>query len=243
MAVRLNISEADLVRLYGRPGEVIEGTTGGIAYRASVAIANYADKLASHYDIDVHDRPVPFEFMHFGLVCEFESATEVLLYNGDRVLDEGVRAMVARYGPLMLRNAHLPEDQRINGQRNIFPNLSFHLDRGNTQADRYSLFCRDPFDEAQRQPRTSSTLILANLAAYLQAQEEGQDADEVKSRYTLFEEQELGGILGNIVLEQAWQAPVGTGELCLIDNRTVLHASYYQRPEDKGYPIGVRYLY
>lgn len=243
MAVRLDIAEAELVRLYGRPGEPIEGRLNGIAYRASVAIANYAGKLASHYGADVRADDVPFDFLHFGVVCEFAEPVELRLYDSGRVLDQGVRAIIERFGPLILRNAYLPAEQRMSGQRNIFPSLSFHLDRGKTQADCYSLFCRDPFDQAQRQPRTSSTLILANRTAYLQAMGEGQGRHEFRSLYTLFAEHDLAGVLGNVVLEQPWRAQAGTGELCLIDNRTVLHASYYRRPEHKGYPIGVRYLY
>ena len=47
----------------------------------------------------------------------------------------------------------------------------------------------------------------------------------------------------NIVLEQAWDAPRGTGEIVVIDNRTVQHAAYYRTPAGPGYPIGARYLY
>jgi hypothetical protein len=45
------------------------------------------------------------------------------------------------------------------------------------------------------------------------------------------------------MVELGWRAPEGVGEISLIDNRTVLHASYYARPELEGYPISVRYLF
>lgn len=52
----------------------------------------------------------------------------------------------------------------------------------------------------------------------------------------------LDDVLGRIVLEHAWDRPEGTGEISLLYNRTVLHASYYRIKDTKGYPIGVRYL-
>jgi len=53
-------------------------------------------------------------------------------------------------------------------QRNIFPDLNFHVDRGGQQESLYSLFTRDPFNETQKEPRTSSTVTIANVAGYLQ---------------------------------------------------------------------------
>jgi hypothetical protein len=49
--------------------------------------------------------------------------------------------------------------------------------------------------------------------------------------------------MGQVLLELGWRAPAGTGEIALLDNRTVLHASYYPRAQQKGYPIAVRYLF
>jgi hypothetical protein len=49
-------------------------------------------------------------------------------------------------------------------------------------------------------------------------------------------------ILGEIVLEQPWDEPDGTGEIAVADNRTVLHATYHKDGTTKGYPIGTRYL-
>jgi hypothetical protein len=42
------------------------------------------------------------------------------------------------------------------------------------------------------------------------------------------------------VLEQPWSAPSGTGEMCVIDNRAVMHASFHR--ETRGYKIAVQYL-
>ena len=46
-----------------------------------------------------------------------------------------------------------------------------------------------------------------------------------------------------LALKEGQGAPAGTGEIGLLDHRTVLHASYDPRPKQKGYPIAVRYLY
>ena len=56
-------------------------------------------------------------------------------------------------------------------------------------------------------------------------------------------EEDVAALVGEIMVEQPWQAPEGTGEITILDNRTVLHASYYERHQDKGYPIAVRYLF
>jgi len=48
--------------------------------------------------------------------------------------------------------------------------------------------------------------------------------------------------MGTIFLEQRWDAPDGCGDICMIDNRSVLHSSY-KRASDHGYRIGARYLY
>lgn len=38
----------------------------------------------------------------------------------------------------------------------------------------------------------------------------------------------------------AWDGPPGTGEVCLFDNRTVVHASHHDG--ERHYPIAVQYL-
>ncbi len=56
------------------------------------------------------------------------------------------------------------------------------------------------------------------------------------------EAEEIGALVGEVLVEMDWRAPQGVGEIALIDNRTVLHASYHPHPEHKGYGISVRYL-
>lgn len=40
----------------------------------------------------------------------------------------------------------------------------------------------------------------------------------------------MGKALGRTVLEQPWNEPHGTGEVCAIDNGPLFHASCYQNP-------------
>ena len=110
-------------------------------------------------------------------------------------------------------------------------------------SDSISLFWRDPFDPVQRQPRSSSTLVLANAAAYLQAVKEGYGEHKLKLLYQLFKDQNIDPLFGEVMIDLGWRQPEGVGEIAFIDNRTVLHASYYAQPEHKGYPIAVRSLF
>ena len=239
----LGLDPRHLAGLLRAPEAPLEGRLAGVAYQARVAIPDYAARIERHYGRDPAGLGVAFGFRHFGLTLAFEAPVELAVHDEARRLDPGLRALVARFGPVVLRNAHLPERERANGQRNVFQSLSFHVDRGLTQGDCISLFWRDPFDPVQQAPRSSSTLVLANAAAYLQALKEGQGAHDFKMLYRLFEAEDLGPLMGQVLVELGWRAPVGTGEIALLDNRTVLHASYYPRPHQKGYPIAVRYLF
>jgi hypothetical protein len=180
---------------------------------------------------------------NFGFVCEFDRPIELDLYDQDRNLDDGVREIVHRFGPVIIRNAQLPADGET--QRNIFSNLNFHFDSGSNQPSQYSLFIRDPLDPVQVQPRTSSTVSVANIVAHLQhAREQQRRPQDLawQTRYDIFLKENIAALTDNVVLEHAWTAPEGTGEISLLYNRTVLHTSYYRNSTLKGYPISVRYL-
>ena len=243
MGIEPGIGPNQFAGFHSAPEAPVAGRVNGSAYTARIAIPDYAGRIARHYGVDPRDAGVPFGFRHFGVIVEFDEPIELDLYDGERVLDEGLRGIVESFGPLVLRNAYLPERGRLESQRNIFESLRFHIDRGSTQEDCYSLFWRDPFDPAQRAPRSSSTLILANLVAYLQALKEGGGPHDFKQIYRIFVEEDVAALVGEIMVEQPWQAPEGTGEITILDNRSVLHASYYARDQDKGYPIAVRYLF
>ena len=92
-------------------------------------------------------------------------------------------------------------------------------------------------------PRSSSTLVLANVATYLQAVKEGEDEHEFRKHYYLFENEDIDPLIDDVLIELDWGADDGVGEISVVDDRTVLHASYYPHPYSRGYPIAVRYLY
>lgn len=253
MPHRLTIGEATLDHLSRNPREIIEGKINGNRYRAGIAIPDYARNIGSHFasvganDLDDICRrtAIPFQFPNFGLFFEFDRPMDLAVYDDDMTLDDDLRGMLARFGPVIIRNAQLPRDSQTECQRNIFPHLNFHFDRGANQPTQYSLFTRDPLDSVQARPRQSSTVFIANIVAHLQyAKERGiqPDAEKRRSRYEVFMDEPLDDVLGRIVLEHAWDRPEGTGEISLLYNRTVLHASYYRIKDTKGYPIGVRYL-
>ena len=209
--------------------------------RAGITIKGYDRHVSHAYAIDVvpddHNPP----FADFGVLVEFERETILPLIGDGHQLDKTAKSLLKRHGAVILRNARLPEPDRQESQRNIFPNLKFHYDRTPSQGNFYSLFFRDPDDPAQRPPRESSTLIAANSVIMLEARKTGQWNGGLQPWYDLFKEADISQLAGRILLEQPWTAPTGTGEIVLLDNSTVMHASYYR--EAKGYQIGVRYLY
>jgi len=244
----------DLTQLFANPQGVVIGAYAGKTYKLKIAIPDYAKKVSEYYqDILSSDLQalsqrveIPFSFNHFGLVCEFVEAVELNLHDDKMNLDESIKSVVDRIGPLMIKNAYLSSQKRGIGHRNRFPHLSFHVDRSPNQPTPYSMFTRDPFDQEQVEPRTASTVFVANIVAYLQLVKEKQcdPASEKGARtlYNIFSQTRMEDVLHRIVLEQAWNAPHGTGEICIQDNRTVQHASYYRDAARQGYRIGVRYV-
>jgi len=250
---RLVLGSAAITALEEKPGEIVEGRVGKCRFHARVAIPNYAENVAGHYaDLAPNglaslcdDAAIALPFRDFGLVCTFDSATELQIHDADLILDEGIRELVGHFGPIVITNAYLPANDRRADQTNIFPHLQFHFDRGPNQPTQISLFYRDPFDPVQAAPRESSTVHCANMVAHLQyARETGQAPKTLEWRgfYNIFEDQDTAELLGKILMEHRWDAPQGTGEISVLFNGTILHASYYRRTALKGYPISVRYL-
>ena len=233
-----------VAQLLAKPEVPWRGTAHGAKFAATVMIADYGRRLVEHYGRDRAGGIDAGPFRHFGVAIEFDKAVEVAVHDAARGLDAGLRSLVAAFGPVVLRNVVLPAGSRTAEQRNVFSNCEFHIDRGANQPDHFTLFWRDPSDAAQREPRTSSTLVMANGAAYLQACREGQGGDGPTMRYRLFRNEPLAAraLAGKVLVEIPWQAGVGVGEAAVLDNTTVLHASYYPVPELRGYPISVRYL-
>lgn len=246
----LNVINQASKKLVAAPEKPQSASTGSVSFQLSVGIADYGQKITRHYDKQVgsglkaicQKADLPFDLTSFGLIVSFEKPLELVLYDDDLSLDETAKRIIGQFGPLIFRNAYLSNKFRNQGQRNIFPDLNFHVDRGSNQDNQYSLFCRDPFDDVQKAPRESSTLFIANIVAYLQSVKEGHAPKAgPQTLYSIFKDEDMKPLIGDIVLEQPWTEPEGTGEICLLDNRTIQHASYYRG--GRGYPIGVRYLF
>jgi hypothetical protein len=247
MATNLRLDRRLLDGLAGDPAAAVEGSLAGTKFRLSIALAAYRDGVATHYAglcRPAANGPETIPFSQFGLICEFEHAIEIEMHDRDKVLDDHVRALVERFGPVIVTNAYLDAESRKEGHRNIFPHLRFHSDRGPGHPNQYSLFTRDPFDAEQARPRESSTLFIANAVALLQTLKEHGPEQAGNGSYDIFGRQRMDEVIGSVVLEQPWNRPHGTGEICVIDNRTVLRASYHRdrNRNRRGYPIGARYL-
>jgi len=232
------------------PGRVVDALLFGHACTVEICISDAFDKITDHFrdllprglSALVSSEGIAQPFRHLGVRLRFDKAAMIDVYDRELYLADELKALITAYGAVMLENAYMPEICRNEGQRNIFPNLDFHFDRSPTQPNRYSLFCRDPHDPEQRLKRDSSTLIIPNVVAYLQQLREGFPPDQCKrAMYRIFKQADIDPLVGKIMIEQQWRAPEGVGEICLIDNRTVFHASYYRF--GRGYPIGVRYLF
>jgi len=64
----------------------------------------------------------------------------------------------------------------------------------------------------------------------------------MRASYHQFGGTDMACLPGNTVRDQPWNEPDGTGEIAVIDNRTVQHASYHKDGRTDGYRIGARYL-
>jgi len=245
-----NAAQQIISHLNGAPEQPYNTKVGGHACTVDICIPYAFDKISEHFkdllpkglSALVSSEGIAQPYRHLGVHLRFREPTLIEIYDRDLVLAEELKNLITAYGTVILENVYMPDVCRNEGQRNIFPDLDFHFDRSPSQPNRYSLFCRDPHDPIQRAKRDSSTLIIPNIVAYLQQLREGFPPDQCKrAMYRIFKQTDIDPLVNEIMLEQAWRAPEGVGEICLIDNRTVFHASYYRF--GKGYPIGVRYLF
>ena len=218
-------------------------------------IPNYLEKLKQFYGVGVLSNinqtvvnsGVPFPFIrHFGLQINFLSSIEIKMHDGQFELLGGSKQLIQQFGIVILKNACLEGAARELGHRNRFPHLNFHRDRNETLPTPYSLYTRDQRDEEQYFSRKSSTLIIANLVAYLQCMKEQNyepiESKGIRSHYEIFHNENVEDAIGSVMVEQRWDEPDGVGEIAMLDNRTVLHSSYRRMTGVEGYRIGVRYL-
>lgn len=250
---RFEIVERLVAELVASPEKTLRGQMSGNPFSLRIGIANYPQRIQEHY-CDLVDAPIgvfgvrmlhPIRYRHFGLVCEFDTPTELHLYDGD-VLCSNLHRLTDRFGPVVIRNAHLAMAIRAEGQRGRFQDLNFHIDRSFNQHTQYSLYTRDPDCSEQAKPRTASTLFVPNLVSILQdARENGKTPEPVEhlpSHHHLFADCDFEELIGKIIFEQGWSAPEGTGEIAVQHNPDIRHASWYRGLFKKGWPIGVRFL-
>ena len=205
------------------------------------AAARYQDKLGDRFPgLAKRAEQMP-DFSHFGLKITFPRPVELTLWDGAFVLDDAWRRLLDLHGALFFSNALISQAPNDVPRKNVFANLMFHLDRGPAQPNQISIFSRDPRDPRQIRRRQTSTLFVTRKTAYLQSMlEKRQIMDFAKtSNLDIFGGENIEELSGRIILEQKWNAPDGTGEIGIINNRTLLHASYYQAKQD--YPIGTRH--
>jgi hypothetical protein len=224
-------------------------------FKLLIAVSGYSEKIITHYStiLNVNVRNLCQEaeiahalnFKNFGLIISFYNACELDLHSQDMVLDSHLKDLVAEFGAVIFRNAYLVSEIKNLYHRNNFPHLNFHTDRGEAHDNKYSFYTRDPFDAEQQYPREASTIFIDNAVAYLQSHVEGSLRVDEKGRrnhYSIFKhEGKEKDFFGKLILEQRWKEPLGTGEICIINNQTILHSSY-KNGDAHGYRIGARYL-
>lgn len=205
----------------------------------------YGEKLLPNIEVVKHRFGIGFTMQHFGLKIRFAKPVSLNLHDKNMDLSEICKRLITLFGTVIIENAYLPDSIRDIGHKNRFPHLNFHRDCNESQPTPYSLYTRNPFDPTQAEPRTSSTLFIPNIVAYLQCMKEHSydqiNTKGVKSHYNIFHQQDMTEVINKIMLEHSWNLPEGIGEISMLDNRTMLHASY-QKNGVPGYRIGVRYL-
>ena len=237
------MTDFSLIDLRQQPGETCSSYWGKVPITMKLGIQNYRSNLENQYRKDFSS----LSFEHFGLILTFQTPTQLQLHDSDMQLIPGIAKLLEEFGPVILRNASLPDRLADIGHRNRFPHLRFHRDRNSGQPTPISLFYRNPTDAEQRFPRTSSTLLISNEHARLELERTGNgiDAKTDLSHCMLFTDQPSHQLrqeqFSTLILEQPWDEPEGTGEICIQDNRKLLHASFYRNAQQDGYRIGVRY--
>jgi len=248
----LLIPDKSLKSLLDKPREPQTFMLQGARCELSIGVVDYRQALRDFYGPNLLadfknaelQSGIGFSFRHFGLSIRFAEPVEICMHSTSHELLGNSRKLIGEFGFVSLKNAYLPATLRDLGHRNRFPHLNFHRDRNESQPTPYSLYTRNPFDAEQSQPRIGSTLVTANLVGYLQSLRQGdsEQARKQLSHYDLFGLEDMSEVLGHVVLEQRWDEPQGSGEIAMLDNRSVLHSSYMRQPPQQGYRIGVRYL-
>jgi len=247
------LSDNIIQNLKRNPQVPFFGKVGNELFTAKVIISNYHEKIENYFSrlggeslIDFCKRmEIDMEYPHFGLRVEFEKEFSLVAHDDQRLLEDGIRKLVDAFGPVIFRNVKLPPCDENTQHKAIFSDLNFHRDRGEGLPYQWSLYYRDPQDPKHTRPRLSSTVFIPNLVAFLQNQKENGVPREtaLQSCYNIFQDRDTvsDAIEKNVILEQRWDAPDYHGEVVVINNPPMFHASFY-RMKKRGFRIKVRYL-
>jgi len=248
-----HFDSAWLNTILNTPETPVNGVFSGCPYEAKVIIPHYKLRVSDYYRDEIKGTldqlctqlNFPRVFKHFGISITFEKPLELRLHDDEMNMVDSLHNIIKEAGAVVIKNAYLDSEHRSMGHRNRFPQLNFHVDRSEKQPTHYSMYTRNPFDDEQKHPRTSSTLFVASIIGYLQSLKEKNiepsDSHNNRGSYTVFTPNNVPELVGKIIIEHAWNEETGTGEISMLDNITCLHASYY-RSHEKGYKIGVRYV-
>ena len=236
-------SRENIKNLIKNPCKPLVLKIGSNTVRCSIAIADIAGKIKKHFAKfpETDEQLKNMSFKHFGFIVESEKEINLDIFDKDLNLNPHLKYIIDTLGVCSIKNIKLENPAKKEFQKNIFPDLMFHIDRGRHFDNQYSLFYRNPDDPKHRLPRTTTSLIMPNAAAHLQAIKENCLTPSSHINSKLFTNVPAGPAIDEYMVEQKWDAPELNGEICFFDNRTVMHASYHHG--DFGYQIAVQYLF
>ncbi len=234
----LSLGQSLSRKVLNKPTDVLHDVAAEGAFHAHIEIPYHHRRLAESFERKVES----CRFAHLGVVITFENEASLSVFDDSLVLDNSIKDLINQFGVVVFRNVRLQCSFSDTFQKNIFPDLMFHVDRGPNFDNQYSLFYRNPDDPLHEEPRTTSTLVISNDAARLLIDDDAMHERATQGSILLFERPMAEKAIGEYVVEQRWDAPRSAGELCIFDNRTVMHASYH-RHQHPGYKIAVQYLY
>ncbi len=146
MATTLELSAVEIDRLI--TGAPLRLNRGGLIGEAAVGIRGYDTAIEGHFAAETGDNlkvfcqgsGIAYPFSSFGVIVSFDRPTDINIHDDDHVLAPALRQLVERFGVVIFRNAAVPGQHREAGQRNIFPDRHFHIDRGPAQDNQISMF-------------------------------------------------------------------------------------------------------
>lgn len=237
------LKQSEIEFLIKNPEKKLRGFINGISFSYYIALPDIEQNIKSTFRKLAQTKEILTEnpFKHFGLIVEFDREIELELYDDEFTLLPQLKDYVSKLGLCIFKNVRIPLKDGHQFQKNIFPDLIFHVDRGHHFDNQFSLFYRNPDDPKHSKKRNTTTLIMPNAAVKLQAITEQNYSTKTMTSGRLFPGNTVSKAIGSYVLEHKWHAPEGTGEVCFFDNRTVLHASHHYG--DLCYQIAVQYLY